>query len=362
MDCKGIAKPLSVYSMISSVSGTFLPLTGLGNIALILTIVIDPLKELRTRFNFIYLNALAADASFGFLIDGYRVWGNYLRSTGINLKKEYPYTVSLGKMCHVVYFGVQLISLLTVALLFADRIFHVVFDSRKPAYIVIFVLSVLIWGLGPGIANLYVSVGYSSFEFTLLNLNTFLSAAAFLAASFVYYQAKNDVKQTTDKVSYTPSHAENLVAGKEEIDNVTQMQPSSSGKSVEVTTDNVEVQEATSKSNKVSSTVAVKQQSANADATANAKSKLFAAEVLVVATASMLFFVLPAVVIVYIDHYDKYPSCIAKYWIGSWKLLSIATHKAFNPFICILFIGPFRRGIMHLLHIRRVNRVSPKGA
>ena len=348
--------------MISSVSGIYMPLTGLANIALILTIIIDPLKELRTRFNLIYLNALAADACFGILIDGYRVWGNYLRSTGINLKKEYPYTASLGKMCHVVYFGAQLISLFTVASLFADRIFHVVFDSRKPAHIAISVFSVFIWGLGPGLASLYISVGYSTFEFTVLNLNAFLSAAALLAASFVYYQAKNDVKQNTAKVSNTPSHAKNPFEGKDEIDNVTQMQPSSSGKNGEVTTENAEVQEATPKSNKAISTVAVKQQSANGDATANAKSKLFAAEVLVVATASMLFFVLPAVVIVYIDHYDKYPSCIAKYWIGSWKLLSIATHKAFNPFICILLIGPFRRGIMHLLHIRRVNRVSPKGA
>ena len=164
MSCKGIPKPYDIYYTTGYVSAIYTPVTVFGNLLLILTIVADPLRELRTRFNLFFLNSIAADLVLGLFVDSYRAWGNYLKGTGVNLSKKYPYRVHLSKLCHVVFFGSQIIGFFTMAALFTDRVLHHKCGNRKTPTKIIASVSAGIWTFGVGLGLPFLLYGYTIVE------------------------------------------------------------------------------------------------------------------------------------------------------------------------------------------------------
>ena len=94
----------------------------------------------------------------------------------------------------------------------------------------------------------------------------------------------------------------------------------------------------------------------------DAKLKLEIAEKLLVIYAVLTLFAITSSVLVFITNYNAAPTCIAAYWVKDIKTLMVCSYRAFNPYLCILLIPSFKRGLLCLLRFRKIGAVAPSKA
>eukprot|EP00112_Aurelia_sp_Birch-Aquarium-sp1_P012388 Seg2605.4 transcript_id=Seg2605.4/GoldUCD/mRNA.D3Y31 product="hypothetical protein" protein_id=Seg2605.4/GoldUCD/D3Y31 len=355
MNCKGVPKPNDNYYTTGYVSAIYSPVTVFGNLFLILTIVADPLRELRTRFNLFFLNSIAADLVLGLFVDSYRAWGNYLRGTGVNTGKTYPDRKYLSKLCHVVFFGSQIVGFFTMATLFTDRILHHKYGNKKSSNKIIAFVSAGIWSFGVGLGLFYQLYGYTIVEWVVIGTVS-VTSVVILAAAFIFFYLP--ARAAVDGSATTPNGL--VVQGNEtstkstDFDTMDKTKPVGETKDIEETPIS-EFPSVRIKSSKPDS-------DDGSSSSLDAKLKLENAEKLLVIYVVLFLFAVTAGVLVFMVNYKAAPTCISAYWVKDMKTLVVCSYRAFNPYLCLLLIPSFRRGLLCLLRFRKIGAVAPSKA
>ena len=320
-----------------------------------LTVVVDPLKELRTFFNLVYLNAILSDFCFGLLINPYRAWGNKMKADGVNFKKLYPYSKTLAQLCHTLYIAGQLVSLFSLTVMSAHLVRHVYKDKTagKVHYPSIALVSVLMWALATGLASVYFVYGFQAVEMPVTGVTAFGSLVAIIANYIILYKpAKKRLTQVHAHTSAVQM-GHNSSAQHEKNHSMVPVESITPKENGDERTDKDEVGH--SGVSKVDHTPAnqLSSEEPNHQRFRNVKALLFYYVILFGFSGSSW-------VIGYASVYDKVLlSCAGGYFWQGWKLMFMVMHKAFNPFICMLFIKSLRQGCLQLLRLRNFRRVAP---
>ena len=351
MNCKGIPKPSDISYTTAYVSATYSPVTVFGNLLLILTIVADPLRELRTRFNLLFLNSIAADLVLGLFVDSYRAWGNYLKGTGVNLSKKYPYKKHLSKLCHAVFIGSQIIGFFTMAALFTDRILHHKYGNKKTPDKIIALISAGIWILGVGLGLPFLVYGFSIVEWVVIGTISVAAVVTFPAAYVLFYvPARAAVDGSATKHGGLVDHNNESSTNSADFDTKDKTKSVGESKGIGETP----IDEFPSES--------IQSLKRDNDASFDANLKLEIAEKLLVIYAVLTLFAVTSGVLAFIANYNAAPTCITAYWVKDINTLMVCSYRAFNPYLCILLIPSFRRGLLRLLRFRKIGAVAPSKA
>jgi len=356
MNCKGIKVPLDNYLLITILSSLYTPITVAGNLLMILAIIIDPLKELRTFPNFIYINVLLSDFCFGLLIDPYRAWGNKIRYDDIDLKKEYPYAVPLGKTCHIFYLAGELIALFALTVMSADLLVHK--SVRKVSCVATVMISICIWVLAYGLALFYIGYGFRDVEFIINSVTGFGCLVSIIVNYFILYRpAKKSLIQV--HVHPPPSSVgDKKTANNAECESTFEMEPKMSRKDDGAKANEVEINKGIagkSCDDKESATTNERASSAEPE-----RKHLRSIEALLLYYALLIIFTGSSCAVIYAGSYDGiYLSCYSTHMLEAWRFMFVITHKVFNPWLCLLIVPALRRSCLQLFRFRRYRRTAP---
>ena len=356
MNCKGVKVPLDNFLLISILSSLYTPLTVAGNLLMILVIIIDPLKELKTFPNFIYINVLIFDFCFGLLIDPYRAWGNKLKSDGINLRKEYPYAVYLGMTCHIFYLAGQLVALFALTVMSADLLVHK--SVRKVSYAQTIVTSICIWGLATGFAFFYIDYGLRDMEIIINSVTGFGCLVSIVVNYFILYRpAKKSLMQVHVQA---PASAvgHKKAADNAECESTFEMEAKISRKEDGKKANEVEtIKGIAGKFGDEKEGVTTNQRAPSVEPE---HQRLRSIEALLLYYALLLIFTGSSCAIIFAASYDAiHLSCYSAHMLEAWGFMFIVTHKVFNPWLCLLIVPALRRSYLQLLRLRNYRRPAP---
>ena len=159
-----------------------------GNALVLLAILLDPYKELKTPFNGFVANLALADLAVGLLADPLSVAFHVIESTQ---KPQPPY---LQRALHLVFFTSCTASLLSLAALAVDRYFAVTQPLRYRASVSfgrVLMASLGIWIFSIALTTIYFAVGYDIYRFVFGNSAIL---ATFIVMAFTYRRIFKTIK------------------------------------------------------------------------------------------------------------------------------------------------------------------------
>ena len=164
--CQSIGPPTELSFLTASLS-TVLILTNIpGNILVILAVVLNPNKNLRTSFNWLVVNLAAADLIVGVITEPLCVYYHIREGLGHSGLSNKMITI------HMTYFVSCTASVLSLTSLAVERYLAV----RKPnTYRTkvtknrIMLTTAIIWVISLSIPNIYLDVGFTTYGFIFAN-------------------------------------------------------------------------------------------------------------------------------------------------------------------------------------------------
>ena len=194
--CESVMPPTALSIGTSCSSVLLMIVTTFGNTLVLLAILIDPNKDLRTPFNYFVANLAVADLTVGLLADPLSIAFHAIEATG----KDQPLT--LGPALYVVYFSSCTASLFSLAALAVDRYIAITSPLRYRGMLNFFralLVSLGIWVFSISLTCIYFKVGYNIYRFVFGNTAV---VATFAVIVFTYLRIfktlRAQVKQWDD--------------------------------------------------------------------------------------------------------------------------------------------------------------------
>ena len=344
-------------SFLSASLSTVLILTNIpGNILVILAVVLNPNKNLRTSFNWLVVNLAAADLIVGVINLPFSVY--YLIKEGLG------YTELSNELIgtHIFYFVSCTASVLSLTSLAVERYLAV----RKPnTYRTkvtnkrIVLTIAIIWVISLSLPNIYFAVGFTTYGFIFANTSI---AVAVLIICTTYTLMKRKISDKTRPrnvriiVSSTaspplnnePSKSQHLSTSNTETQSVayhnTQPKPSTS--------------ETSGETNNLQSRVNNKPAIFNATmCSLNAiekKRQLLEAKVtqmFLIVLIALLCCYGPSTIFMYLVNFCEHCNCITLHWFRDFHFLFILTNSSVNFFCYSLRSSKFKSAFVKLLRL-----------
>ena len=186
-NCTDVMAPVTLSYLSAIVGAIYCPITTIGNGLVIVAILIDPFKELRTQFNFFVVNLAVADLIIGAIIDPFTSWAHFQEATRVEVRKEYPAFV---KFCHFTYFASVTASLLSLSALSIDRVIAVRFPMRyrfQVSFVRYGVAALFIWVLSFGLSALYFVIGYVVMAWIMASFSCVFTFIVMVCCYFLLY-------------------------------------------------------------------------------------------------------------------------------------------------------------------------------
>ena len=175
VDCSNIWAPSYVSLLTAVTAAVFCLVITMGNLTIIAAVVINPLKKLRSPFNYFIVNLAVADSIVGAIS---MPLGIYLHSQEF-LKNKADYRL-LEKIFHITLFASLTASLLCLITLSIDRYIAITFPMKYRSNLTwkkCWFGSFVIWILSLSLPFIYLDTGY--IDFLMIYINTAVVIAAF---------------------------------------------------------------------------------------------------------------------------------------------------------------------------------------
>ena len=175
VDCSNIWAPSYVSLLTAVTAAVFCLVITMGNLTIIAAVVINPLKKLRSPFNYFIVNLAVADSIVGAIS---MPLGIYLHSQEF-LKNKADYRL-LEKIFHITLFASLTASLLCLITLSIDRYIAITFPMKYRSNLTwkkCWFGSFVIWILSLSLPFIYLETGY--IDFLMIYINTAVVIAAF---------------------------------------------------------------------------------------------------------------------------------------------------------------------------------------
>lgn len=186
-NCTDVMAPTTLSYLSAIVGVIYCPITTIGNGLVIIAILIDPFKELRTQFNFFVVNLAVADLMIGAIIDPLTSWAHFQEANRVEVRKEYPGFV---KFCHFAYFASVTASLLSLSALSIDRVIAVRFPLKyrcQVSFLRYGIGALFIWVLSFGLSALYFVIGYVFMAWIMASFSCVFTFIVMVCCYFLLY-------------------------------------------------------------------------------------------------------------------------------------------------------------------------------
>ncbi|XP_001624642.3 histamine H2 receptor [Nematostella vectensis] len=191
--CVGIPSPLEVSLTNLSLSCIFMVFTLVGNILVIMAVVVNPYKDLRSPFTLLIANLAVADFLVGALMEPLSIYIHYRESKGLSIQMAW--------LSQTTYFLCCTASLLSLAVLTVDRYLAItrpVWYRAEVSLKRVLLTSLATWVLSMAITSLYFLVGFVSYAFMFANVAIL---STFLVFIFTYVRVFQILKEQMENLS-----------------------------------------------------------------------------------------------------------------------------------------------------------------
>ena len=175
LDCSNVWAPSYLSLLTVVMMAVFCLVITVGNLMIIAAVVINPLKKLRSPFNYFVVNLAVADSIVGTITMPLGIY--FLCQEFLKNKADYR---SLEKIFHITLFASLTASLLCLITLSIDRYIAITFPMKYRSYLTwkkCWFGSSVIWILSLSLPFIYLETGY--IDFLMIYINTAVVIAAF---------------------------------------------------------------------------------------------------------------------------------------------------------------------------------------
>ncbi len=335
LNCTDVMAPVTLSYLSAVIGAIYCPVTVVGNGLIILAIILDPFRELRTQFNFFVVNLAAADLIVGTLIDPLTSWAHFKEAIRVEVREEYPYFV---KFVHFNYFASITASLLSLSALSIDRLIAVRFPLKyrsNVSFTEYGLAALVIWVLAYGLSGMYFAVGYVTMAWVMASFSCVFTFIVMMCCYFLLYLVIKHREEALLESLNADIPRKTSPSNHTQADNPTQ--PTSSNA--------VSMEQNNPKNDSVSSNVTSSRHAAQTRKTVT---------VLLVLFFFFLLCFVPATIMIFIINLER-GDCIFRHWLRDLQFLFCVTSSLINPFIYTLRLPNFRRAIFSILRLKKNN-------
>ena len=287
--CKGVWAPTETSYTTMSIAIAFMTVTVPGNMLVILAVIIDPNKNLRTPFTFFIVNLAATDLIVGAFVEPLSINTHYREALGMS--------ISISWLSQFVYFMSCTASLLSLAGLTVDRYLAItspMWYRANVSFTRAGKASIGIWTLSFAFSTIFFEVGFVPYAFVFANITLFCTFFIFIFSYVRIFQSvKNQIKEM-----------EELNEGQNE--------------------QNRALQRAIERESKLTKTYLV---------------------MLVV----FLMCYIPSVIMIYLMNLCSSCSCEVIHWLRDWHFVFVITNSLVNPFLYAYRLPNFKSAFVIML-------------
>ena len=335
--CLDIAAPTEL-SFISATLFSVLILTNIpGNILIILALLWDPNKNLRTPFNWLVVNLAIADLIIGIIAQPILVTG--LIKEGLR-KHGIPGEWVASHMTYFISCTASVLSLISLTVERCLAVREPIAYRKKVTKKRVVITIVLIWLISLSLPNFYLYVGFTTYAFIFANTSlTF----AVLIISVTYALMRRELHKITQ-----PSNR-NLDASS--IPN--RINVTSKTHSVDATSQNVQSTSAEVINMEQSSKMNTNLNSSNAVVTSRRLLEEKVTKIFLIVLIALMCCYGPSTILMYLVNFCDDCSCITLHWFRDIHVLLIYINSSINFFCYALRSLTFRSAFCKLLRLDR---------
>ena len=208
--CKNVWAP-SYLSLLTAIIGSvFCIVITLGNLMIVIAVVKDPLKKLRSPFNYFVINLAAADLIVGIIsmpIGIYNHTLEYLKTKPDVLKRVFTVTLFISLTA----------SLLCLITLSVDRYVAITFPMKYRSNLTwrkCWIGSFIIWILSLSLPFIYLKVGYINYLMIYVNTAVVIAAITLVMTYIRIYKFLRGQIQRMKEISRTTSNETKMLESK----------------------------------------------------------------------------------------------------------------------------------------------------
>ena len=208
--CKNVWAP-SYLSLLTAIIGSvFCIVITLGNLMIVIAVVKDPLKKLRSPFNYFVVNLAVADLIVGIIsmpIGIYNHTLEYLKTKPDVLKRVFTVTLFISLTA----------SLLCLITLSVDRYVAITFPMKYRSNLTwrkCWIGSFVIWILSLSLPLIYLKVGYINYLMIYVNTAVVIAAITLVMTYIRIYKFLRGQIQRMKEISRTTSNETKMLESK----------------------------------------------------------------------------------------------------------------------------------------------------
>ena len=189
--CTGVWAPTEVSITTMVLAIMFVIATVPGNLMVILAVLLDPNKNLRSPFTLLIANLAVTDLIVGALVEPLSINTHYREAQGLS--------ISMSWFSQSVYFLCCTASLLSLAALTVDRYLAItkpLWYRANTSYWRVGIAAALVWIFSSCFTSLFFFVGFVAYAFVFANITMFCTVFIFFFSYIRIFQyAKNQIAQ-----------------------------------------------------------------------------------------------------------------------------------------------------------------------
>ena len=194
-NCKGVWSPsyLSLLSTIISVA--FCLVITVGNLMVVVVVVVDPLKKLRSLFNYFVVNLAVADLIVGTI--SFPIGIHYILQEYFGRRSNFRLYEKINHMSLFTSLTTSLLCLITLSIDRYIAIIHALKYRKHATWKKCWLASLVIWVLSLSLPYVYFKTGY--IKFLIIYINTAVAIAAITLIT-TYIQIYSFLQNQTRKL------------------------------------------------------------------------------------------------------------------------------------------------------------------
>ena len=208
--CKNVWAPNYLSLLTAIIGSVFCIVITLGNLMIVIAVVKDPLKKLRSPFNYFVVNLAVADLIVGIIsmpIGIYNHTLEYLKTKPDVLKRVFTVTLFISLTA----------SLLCLITLSVDRYVAITFPMKYRSNLTwrkCWIGSFIIWILSLSLPFIYLKVGYINYLMIYVNTAVVIAAITLVMTYIRIYKFLRGQIQRMKEISRTTSNETKMLESK----------------------------------------------------------------------------------------------------------------------------------------------------
>ena len=352
--CAGVWAPLELSYFTATMSGILSVITTGGNFLVILAVIKDPFKKLRTPFMYFLVSLAVSDLLVGCVTMPVSIVTHTLEA---HRTKKLIHV----RIIQLSYFISANASMLNLGALCLDRYFavaHPMKYRRRMTLSKCLLVSLFIWILAFSLPMLFFKIGYINYLMTFAHTGVILTLVILI---FTYFKVYRTLKLQTKKLKTRLKKYRSKEEGKVELETALQNGQNDDDRDNQTLESNTMLQKKENNPESDCETEEIKGNSEAKDDNDNKKELSLSKNEKKVTKAFLTILILfafcyiPVITMIYILRFCPSCDCVFRHILRDLQFLFAISNSTVNPFVCTIRLKPFRQALTMILKIRKTD-------